>query len=186
MFLESLPNYEYIGLPKPKNDEDIENLLNEYGKYIKTPKSYAGDIEIALTSLFFCVKINITILDNFEYKNYLYYKGNVETDENINIILTNNNENDNKKINEDINEFLKNKIKLIKNNKKLKKLNFNNIENKIVNKYNSYNSSDCPDKYNEIFNYLKNKSYIPPRLYYIDKKNIKKFRKKVFLEKLYK
>jgi len=98
--------------------------------------------------------------------------------ENNNILLTNNNESDNKKINEDINEFLKNKIKLIKNNKKLKKLNFNNIENKIAYKYISYNSSDCPDKYKEIYNYLKNKSYIPPRLYYIDKKNIKKFRKK--------
>ena len=89
MFLESVPDYEYIGLPKPKNDEDIENLLNEYGKYIKTPKSYAGDIEIALTSLFFCVKINITILDNFVYKNYLYYKSNVETEENINILYVN-------------------------------------------------------------------------------------------------
>jgi hypothetical protein len=89
MFLESVPDYEYIGLPKPKNDEDIENLLNEYGKYINTPNSYAGDIEIALTSLYFCVNINITILDNFVYKNYLYYKSNVETEENINILYVN-------------------------------------------------------------------------------------------------
>ena len=89
MFLESVPDYEYIGLPKPKNDEDIENLLNEYGKYINTPNSYAGDIEIALTSLYFCVNINITILDNFVYKNYLYYKSNVETEENIKILYVN-------------------------------------------------------------------------------------------------
>ena len=51
-------------------------------------------------------------------------------------------------------------------------------KNKFKFEYIPYNSEECPDKYIEINEYLKNVNYIPPRLSYKDKSQYKKIQKK--------
>ena len=45
-------------------------------------------------------------------------------------------------------------------------------------KYVKYNRKECENKYNEIYLFLKNENYIPPRLEYKDKESHKKILKK--------
>ena len=51
-------------------------------------------------------------------------------------------------------------------------------ENKFIHKYIKYNRKGCKNKYNEIYLFLKDEKYIPPRLKYTDKESHKKILKK--------
>ena len=51
-------------------------------------------------------------------------------------------------------------------------------ENKFIHKYIKYNRKECENKYNEIYLFLKDEMYIPPRLKYTDKESHKKILKK--------
>ena len=60
-----MPDHTIVGLLGPTYEEEKLNLLNVYANYIKTPKTYTGDIEIAATAHFLGININIVINDNF-------------------------------------------------------------------------------------------------------------------------
>ena len=62
------------------------NFLKKYANYIKKPKVYAGDQEIALTSYFLGININVLIIDNLVYKSLYYYQSIIPTEEVINIL----------------------------------------------------------------------------------------------------
>ena len=86
-----MPNHTIVGLLEATYEEEKLNLLNVYANYIKTPKTYTGDIEIAATAHFLGININIVINDNFNYKSYWYYRSIQDTNETINILYINSN-----------------------------------------------------------------------------------------------
>ena len=47
---------------------------------MKEPKFYAGDLEIAITSFFLGININILIKDAYYYKSINYYNSPLQTD----------------------------------------------------------------------------------------------------------
>ena len=62
------------------------HFLKKYVNYIKQSGVYAGDQEIALTSFYLGININILILDSMGYKSIYYYESAIPTDEVINIL----------------------------------------------------------------------------------------------------
>ena len=60
------------------------HFLQKYANYIKNPKVYAGDQEIALTSYFLGININVLIIDTIGYKSLYYYQSVIPTEEVIN------------------------------------------------------------------------------------------------------
>ena len=49
-FISSYPDPDILGEKEPYSEEEILNFLKKYANYIKKPKVYPGDREIALTS----------------------------------------------------------------------------------------------------------------------------------------
>ena len=78
-------------MPEPKTKEDILKLLRMYANEMVKPATYAGEIELAVTSHFLGVNINIVTLGFTSYKNYWYYKSILNTPETINILFINQN-----------------------------------------------------------------------------------------------
>ena len=173
------------------------HFLQKYANYIKNPKVYAGDQEIALTSYFLGININVLIIDTIGYKSLYYYQSVIPTEEVINILYMDGNhyqllfkrceKNEeeeialNKKDNIIENYIKEKKLEIQKNNKKYLTKNKNIIfpkEKILTSKYINFNRPECPNKYNEIYHYLTNPDKMPFRLQYVDKSKYKSIQKK--------
>ena len=196
-FISSYPDPDILGEKEPENEEEIMNFLKKYANYIKKPKVYAGDQEIALTSYFLGININVLIMDTLGYKSLFYYQSVIPTEEVINILYMDGNhyqllfKRSNK--DEEKEKQLKKEDNLIENFIKEKKLEIQKNSNKYLNKtkiinfpkekiitskYINFNRPECPNKYNEIYHYLKNSDNMPERLQYDDKSKFKLIQKK--------
>ena len=70
-FISYYPDPDILGEKEPEINEEILNFLKKYSNYIKQPNVYAGDQEIALTSYFFGININV-LITNYIYFNFSY------------------------------------------------------------------------------------------------------------------
>ena len=66
-FISCYPDPDILGEKEPEINEEILNFLKKYSNYIKQPNVYAGDQEIALTSYFFGININVLIINYMGY-----------------------------------------------------------------------------------------------------------------------
>lgn len=132
-FIDNYPDNNILGIPEPKNKEEILNLLKLYAQKMKEPDFYAGDHELILTSYYLNININVLIQDTYCYKSIYYYESPQLSNEIINLLYINgnhyqllynindkdleseNSENVNKV---DIKDYIKEKNKEIKKNKK--------------------------------------------------------------------
>ena len=126
-FISSYPDPDILGEKEPQNEEEILNFIKKYANYIKKPKVYAGDQEIALIAYFLGININVLIIDNIGYKSLYYYQSVIPTEEVINILYMDGNhyqllfkrgdkvEEEEKALNKDdslIENYIKKKLKL--------------------------------------------------------------------------
>jgi hypothetical protein len=162
---------------------------------MKQSEFYAGDQELAITSHYLNININVLIKGSYNYKSLYYYESPQKTNEVINLLYINGNhyqllykikdineesENAENKDIVNINDFIEEKSKEIENKKdKLDKYDINFPEKIIItSKYMDYIKPQVKNKYNEIYNYLLNNNNIPERLEYKNKLKYKSIQKK--------
>ena len=90
-FIYSYPDPGIIGENEPQNGGGTLEFLKKYVNYMKQPRIYAGNYEIALTAYYLGKNINVLILDSMGYKTIYYYESMIPTDEVINNLYKNGN-----------------------------------------------------------------------------------------------
>ena len=194
-FKDHYPDPNILGIPEPASEDEIIDLLNLYLEKMKQPEFYAGDQELAITSHYLNININVLIKGSYNYKSLYYYESPQKTNEVINLLYINGNhyqllykikdineesENAENKDIVNINDFIEEKSKEIENKKdKLDKYDINFPEKIIItSKYMDYIKPQVKNKYNEIYNYLLNNNNMPERLEYKNKLKYKSIQKK--------
>ena len=165
-YIEKNRDYLMRFFQKEENELDNEYQMryNNFKENIKQEDTYAGDFEISASSIILNRKIIVynRVLLGYQFLNE--YKQNQNIKETIHIAYINNNHFnllENKNNENQSKEFTLSEIEKL--HKKLEKysnkIDLNTIETKqfkqVFNKkYVNYNRKECPDLYNEIYNYL--------------------------------
>ena len=66
--LENYPDHNILGISEPNNEDEIKDLLKLYLEKMKQSDFYAGDKELAITSHYLNININVFIKDSYSYK----------------------------------------------------------------------------------------------------------------------